>query len=427
MNSNELAEFGAQNATKHARRQLRKQMPVAREYAYFDHAAVAPLPCSAREAIKQYATDAADHGDALWLDWSAQVEGLRKQAATLLNAQPSEIALLNNTTQGINIVAEGFPWREGENVVIPENEFPSNILPWQNLVRRGVEVRAVPVGDSTAAGDSNTEVCEVADGRVTAEMLERFIDDRTRLIALSWVGFASGFRVDIDEIVEMAHSKGVFVLLDAIQGLGAFPLDVASTGVDFVCADGHKWMLGPEGAAIFYCRQEHLVRLEPVSIGWNSLSKGAFDAKWTDDYRSRLKHDAARYEGGTTNMAGMLGFKQSLQVLMELGLNDQPSAIEASILQNVAELDAELSHAEFIVLRPDRPQNRSGIIGIQLMHRGDVLDPKQLWAARKHLLDQKIVTSVRAGRLRVATHAYNNRDDIQRLTEGLKEFRRNLL
>ncbi|MCR9295348.1 MAG: aminotransferase class V-fold PLP-dependent enzyme, partial [bacterium] len=292
---------------------LRSHMPVAERYAYFDHAAVAPLPAGSAAAMAAYAEQSSASGDVHWLEWAAKLENLRSLAAELLNVQAVELALTANTTHGINFVVEGFPWKPGDNVVVPDNEFPSNFLPWQSLVSRGVELRRVPVPES---------------GRLTADSFAALLDQRTRMISLSWVGFASGFRVDVAKVVEIAHRRGVLVMLDAIQGLGAFPLDLAELGVDFLAADGHKWMLGPEGAGLFFIKQEHLNLLRPVGLGWNSLATGAFEPGAT-----AIKASAERYEGGTLNMPGFHALLASLKLLKDAGLNN--SRVAHAILERV--------------------------------------------------------------------------------------------
>lgn len=394
--------MSARPDTQISSQKLRGMMPVAMNYAYFDHAAVAPLPRPAAQAVTHYAEQAQNHGDALWPSWASRVESLRSKVARLLSCKQAEIALVHNTTQGINLVAQAMPWRQGDNLVVPDNEFPSNMLPWKGLERHGVEVRVVPVP---------------ASGTITADVLTQFVDSKTRLIAISWIGFASGFRVDVAKIVELGHSRGALVLLDAIQGVGAFPLNVERTGVDFVCADGHKWMLGPEGAGVFYLHREHLNLLQPVGLGWNSLAAGAFDPR-----SSELKPTAARFEGGTTNMAGMHGLEASLSVLFEAGLNEPDMPLSAAILQNVGSIEEELNRVGLQTLLPREAVHRSGIVGVTWPEATE--NPVLLSLARKYLLERNIVTSVRGGRLRVSTHAYNDVDDIQRLVTGLAEFRK---
>lgn len=379
---------------------LRDQMPVAQQYAYFDHAAVAPLPVPCVQAMRLYSDEAMTHGDAQWLRWAQELESLRGLSASLLNAETEEIALIPNTTHGIQCVAQGIRWEVGDNLVVPSNEFPSNLLPWRELKSRGVEVRELDVGP---------------DGTIDLAKLDQLIDARTRVLAISWVGYASGYRIPVAEVTRIAHAKHCWVMLDAIQGLGAFPLDVQATQVDFVAADGHKWLLGPEGAGLLYCRAELLDQLTPVGTGWNSLAQGAFDGK-----PHQLKQTASRYEGGTLNMAGFHGLKQSMQLLLEHGLNQHDSPVAAAIQGNVSALEELLTSAGFQVLLPQLPERRSGIVG--LTWPAAQAEPKLLAAARLHLMDQKIVTSVRANRLRVSTHAYNNLQDVERLVAELTQF-----
>ena len=282
-------------------------MPICQRFAYFDHAAVAPLPLRTAEAIKKFATEACELGDTPWLDWSRQTEALRGHFAEMINGQPDEIALIPNTTYGIGQIAEGWRWQSGDSVVVPANEFPSNLAPWRHLARRGVEVREVPMPTN-------------ANGVVELKLADLLaaIDSSTRIVAISWVGFLSGWRIKVAEFCEAIHARGPLVFLDAIQGIGAFPLDVAACGVDFCAADGHKWMLGPEGAGMLYVRREHLNRLDPLMIGWHSLDeRAAFDPANT-----ALKTTAGRYEGGSTNMVGMLGLERSLALLLSCGAHD---------------------------------------------------------------------------------------------------------
>ncbi|MEM8733447.1 MAG: aminotransferase class V-fold PLP-dependent enzyme [Planctomycetota bacterium] len=382
---------------------LRGQMPVVEKYAYFDHAAVAPLPRATASAIQKYAQTASMHGDARWLDWRNELESLRNDLAAMLRCQAKEICLLNNTTHGINLVAEGVRWRPGDNVVVPDNEFPSNMIPWQNLRRLGVEVRQV----KTSAG-----------GVVSADSMRPYMDSKTKLVAASWVGFATGFRLDPSPIAQLAHEYNALFLLDAIQGLGAFPLDVSASGVDFVVADGHKWLLGPEGAGFMFARQAALERLQPIGLGWSSLASGAFDLEPGAMLLDSIKQDASRYEAGTYNMGGMQGFAQSIRLLSECGVSE--GTLAQSILANVSELTGQLNRIGVDVHVPAREQERSGIVGASWADctAGD----KSLRAAWKWLLQRQVVTSVRAGRMRIATHAYNSTEEIERLATELSAF-----
>jgi selenocysteine lyase/cysteine desulfurase len=367
---------------------FRTEMPVTRQWAYFDHAAVAPLSGPAQRAIARWNEDAAANGDAYYPGWMRQLHEARQRSAQLLNARTEEIALVPNTTAGIGLVAEGFPWKEGDNAVLPDNEFPSNQYPWLNLISRGVEIRRV-----------RTE-----EGRISLEALLDACDARTRIVSVSWVAYASGWRMDLDRLVEAVHGRGALLFLDAIQGLGVFPLDVSRTPIDFLAADGHKWLLGPEGAGIFYLRREHLGLLRPLGVGWNSVSH---DRDFTR-IELNFKDTAERYEGGTMNMAGFIGLNASLELLLRHG----QKAIGQRVLE-ITDLACERLAAAGAVIESFRvPAHASGIVSFHLPGR----DPDAL---RKQLLERGVVVSCRAGRLRISPHAYNDEADIERLIGAL--------
>lgn len=372
---------------------FRQQMPIARRFVYLDHAATAPLSGPASQAVQTWSRQAAELGDTVWLQWEEGVQQVRRTAAELIGAASEEVALVPNTTAGINLVAEGFPWREGDNVVTLANEFPSNQYPWMNLAGRGVEARRVPVEG----------------GQVDLDRLADACDGRTRIVSVSWIGYASGWRMDLDALVALAHEHGALVFLDAIQGLGVFPIHVGRVGVDFLAADGHKWLLGPEGAGLFFVRREHLPLLRPLSVGWNSVVR-AHDFSRIE---LCLRPDAARYEGGSRNMAGHLALGASLQLLAGVGLSAGRSALADRVL---ALTDYAVNRLEAIgaaVQSCRRAPHRSGILAFALPGR----DPVDL---RRRCLQAGVVLSVRGGNLRISPHAYNDETDIDRLVEVLR-------
>jgi selenocysteine lyase/cysteine desulfurase len=384
------------STVENTRQRLRAEMPVARRWAYFDHAAVAPLTAPAAETFATWSTEAVAEGDTVWPDWARRVEATRDAAARLIGADRDEIALVHNTTAGISLVAEGLDWRPGDNVVTLADEFPSNAYPWLNLESRGVETRRVPTEN----------------GRLDLHKLMSACDARTRIISVSWVGYATGYRHDVDHIVELAHERGILVMLDAIQGLGAFPLDIRVMPVDFLAADGHKWMLGPEGAGIAYVRREHLERLRPLGVGWHSVVHAS-------DYSRielTLKPSAARYEGGSQNMAGMLALGASLELLLELNIERIAAAI-LDVTDRACKLLCEIGATIVSDRRPEHRggQQRSGIVAFELPGR----DPL---AVKKYCLRHEVVLSCRAGRLRISPHAYNNEEDLDRLVDALRSF-----
>ncbi len=363
-------------------------MPVAQRWAYFDHAAVAPLSGPAADAVREWAADAVAHGDTVYPTWMEKLERLRALAASSLGAQAEEIALVHNTTEGINLVAEGYPWQAGDNVVLRDDEFPSNQYPWLQLADRGVETRRVATDN----------------GRLDLDRLADACDERTRIVAISWVAFSNGWRHDLDELASLVHEKGALLFLDAIQGLGVYPLNVAETPIDFLAADGHKWLLGPEGAGLFYVRREHLDTLRPLGIGWNSVV-GAHDFNRID---LKLKPAAERYEGGTPNTPGLIGLGASLELLSSFGfeaISRRVHEISDLACQRLTELGA-------VILSDRSPEHRSGIVSFELPGR----DPEKL---RQRCTEHGVALSCRAGRLRISPHAYNNADDVQRLVEVL--------
>lgn len=371
------------------RSQLRAAMPVARKWAYFDHAAVAPIPTPAVEALESWLREIAEEGDTVGGAWHRQLAKTRAAAAELIGAADDEIALVPNTTAGINLVAEGFPWQAGDNVVTLDDEFPANVYPWLNLESRGVETRRVPT----------------TDGRVDLDLLADHCDARTRVVSVSWVGYANGCRRDLGAIADIAHRHGAIFLVDAIQGLGVFPLDVVESKVDCLSADGHKWLLGPEGAGVAYVSRECLERLRPVGIGWNSVVHA-------NDYARielKLKPSAGRYEGGTYNMPGFLGLGASLRLLLSLGTE----SLAAAILDFTQLAAARLKKLGAMIHSPWQPSERSGIVSFELPGR----DPLAL---RKQCLSRQVALNCRAGRLRISPHAYNDERDLERLIEALQ-------
>jgi selenocysteine lyase/cysteine desulfurase len=371
------------------------EFPVAREWAYLDHAAVAPLPRRSGDALRAWTLDQEQNGVVNWPAWEEKVEATRQQIALLIHAGGDEIALVNSTTLGIGLVAEGFPWREGDSVVVPAEEYPSNIYPWMNLSSRGVSLRLV----------------ESREGRIWPEDLVAAMDETTRVLAVSHVEFASGFRNDLDLLAELCHARGVALFVDAIQGLGPFVIDVRSTPIDFLAADGHKWLLGPEGAGLLYVRREWLERMRPIGVGWHSVV-GSYNSPEIDFH---LKPSAARWEGGSFNMPGLQALGASVSLLLEIG----PDAVSARILDRAAAVREIANQAGWRVTGSQRPEDLSGIVA--LAH--DLVPAR---TAAEILRERRIAVCARRGKLRISPHVYNNDDDLDRLRTALHDCRRHL-
>ncbi len=364
------------------------EFPVADAWAYFDHAAVAPIPNRAALAIARWAGNQAVNGATEWPVWGGRIGTLREDLATWIGAEPAEIAFVANTTHGIGLVAEGFPWRPGDNVVVPADEYPSNVYPWMNLTDRGVETRLVPSRDD----------------RILIDDVRDAMDDRTRVLAVSHVEFATGFRNDLDALGTLCRERGVALCLDAIQGVGPFVLDVKKTPVDFAAADSHKWLLGPEGAGFLYVRREWIERLRPIGVGWNSVV-GSFAAGGLD---FTLKPDARRWEGGSWNMPGLQGFAASMTLLREIGRE----AFSARLLERADAVRETVAAAGWRVVGPSAPHERSAIVTAA----ADGVDPD---AAVGILRSRRVVASRRRGRLRLSPHVYTDSSDLLRLHDAL--------
>lgn len=365
---------------------FRNEFPVTRRWAFLDHAAVAPLPAVAVRALAEYATDAAQNGIASVARWSTRAKAVKASAARLLNAAPEEIAFIKNTSDGVGLVAEGFPWKAGDNVVLPAEEFPSNQYPWMNLAHRGVEVRAVASRGS----------------RVDIDDVRAAVDSRTRVVALSFVEYASGYRNDLDAIGSFCRERGVYFFVDAIQGLGVFPLDVAKTPVDFLAADSHKWLLGPEGIGVFWIRRDLIDMLHPIGVGWNSVV-GALDFAKID---FRLKPTAARWEGGSRNNAGVTAMGASLDLLLNVGI-----AALGERVEYLTDYACERAAAAGLEVFSSRAAGEKSCI-VSFLTPGR--DPDAL---RARCRDAGVIVNQRSGRLRISPHAYNSTDEIDRFLE----------
>jgi cysteine desulfurase/selenocysteine lyase len=363
--------------------ELRCEMPVTKRWAYFDHAAVAPLTERARRTLVEYADDVAINGVVNDPDHVRRIEGVRRRAGQLLNADPLDIAFIKNTCEGIGIVAEGLHWNAGDNIVTSEDEYPANLYPWMNLAECGVELRRVPTRQ----------------GRVLLDDLRNAVDGRTRLVSLSFVEYASGFRNDLVAVGQMCREKGVLFFVDAIQGLGVFPLDVQQVPVDFLAADGHKWLLSPEGAGLFWIRRELVEQLHAVGVGWNSV----IGARDFSRISFRLKPHAGRWESGTLNVSGILALGASLELLLGVGID----AVAERVLYLTDYLCERCRQAGVTVYSSRRPEEASGIVSLVI--DGDV------GVLKERCREAGIVVNQRAGRLRVSPHAYNTTEELDRL------------
>ena len=365
-------------------RQYRDEFPVTQNLIYLNHAAVSPLPRRTAAAMQALAQDALDFGSLHYDRWMDTYEAVRVAAAQLIGAQRDEIALMKNTSEGISTVARGLDWHPGDRIVAFREEFPSNYYPWLRLESQACSIEWLSVDDPLERIDS---ACAGA-----------------KLLAISFVQYLSGLRVNLNAIGEICQRRQCFFFVDAIQGLGAFPLNVEAAHIDALAADGHKWLLGPEGCAILYVRKSRQDSIFPEEFGWTTV------AGYTD-YSSRdmaLREDAGRYECGTLNTIGCYGLETSLKLLLEIGTERTSVAVQALVDQ----LAQGAASKGYQLLGDRTPDTGAGIIAIQkpgIDSRKVVNDLKQ----------RGILAAPRQGWVRLSPHFYISPQEIDRVIEAL--------
>jgi len=368
----------------------RREFPVTEKYLYLDHAGVAPMSLRVKTAVELFLKESTEGGAFHYPKWAQQVVETRRACARLINADADEIAFVKSTSHGLSLVANGLDWKPGDNVLVYEKEFPSNLYPWLNLKARGVEVRMIPS----------------CDNKVLVNDIAGLMDPETRLIAISSVQFVNGFRIDLKRLGELCKANKVLLCVDAIQSLGVLPMDVKECSIDFLSADAHKWLLGPEGIGIFYCRKGLAEQLAPPLIGWKSV-QNEFAFEHAD---LTLKTDALRFEEGSQNLMGIIGLGAAIALLFEVGID----AIEKRVLDLGALIIREAEARDFTVLTTKDRQARGGNITFS-----GTFDPAMMSDA---LREKNIMVNVRGGGIRVSPHFYNNEFDISRLFAAIDDI-----
>jgi selenocysteine lyase/cysteine desulfurase len=321
-----------------------------------------------------------------WQAWEETYAAVRRSLAQLLNADPGEIAFAKNTSEGISIFANGLEWQPGDEVVSIEGEFPANYYPWKALERRGVVLRLVPTEQ----------------GRVSQESILRALTSHTRVVAISFVQYLSGFRLDLEKLGQACAAHGCLLFVDAIQGLGAFPVDVKRANIAGLAADSHKWMLGPEGSALLFVNRQIMERIAPSEVGWTSVRH------WGDFSRRDLtwRDDARRYECGTLNTVGVYGLGAAVNLLLEVGIPN----IAERVLDLTDRLRSGLLAQGHSVFGPRAREEASGIVSFV---------PRQGGAERllDRFLAHRVQVAARLGMVRISPHFYNTEEEIDRVLE----------
>lgn len=366
------------------------EFPVKDELIYLNHAAVCPIPRRTAAAVCAMAGEYRDRGSWDYPHIMEVVRRGRERLADLIGAKAHEVAYVKNTTAGLMLAAESIPFREGDSVVVAEIEFPANVYPWLNLRRKGVEVRTIEAGEGRLLTlDDYCEAC----------------DESTRAIAASWVQYSTGQRIDVAGLAQIAREVGAYLVVDAIQGLGALQADVGEMGADIVCADGHKWLLSVEGCGLMYVADRVIGDLDPFWRGWTSvpdpLDFGAHDQPARDD--------ALRFEEGSGNILGSAALDASAGLLLEVGpaeVERRVSALTDALIERLQAIGCEIAS-------PLEPHRRSGIVCFRVPGR----DPEAVVA---RLAEEKIAAASRMDVVRLSPHFYNDEEEIEKAVETIE-------
>ena len=370
--------------------ELRALFPVTQHSIYLNHAAISPPPITTIRAVEAQLRDVHENGSANFRSWLAVKEDARRLLASLLGARPEQVAFMRNTSDSLSTVANGMTWRSGDNIVTFSREFPSNIYPWLRIRDTfGVEVR----------------MCEERNGRIDLAEFESLIDDHTRIVAISHVQYASGFRTDLKRVGQVARRHDALFVVDAIQALGVVPTDVEAEFIDVAAGASHKWLLAPEGVGYLYLSDRARGRIQPTLVGWTSVPD-------PDDYLNFAQgwnRGTLAWETGTGPAALLHGFKASLELLHRTGVQQV-----ANYLEELTDyLCARLAGKDYEVVSSRAPGEKSQIVCIR--HRGGLSS----MALYHHLNTSNIVTAPRGDRLRIASHFYNTTTELDQLIEAL--------
>lgn len=372
---------------------LREEFCLSEDITYLNHAAVAPWPRRTADAVRAFADENLRQGAAHYPQWMEVEQRLRSRIARLIHAPSADdIGLLKNTSEALSVVAYGIDWQPDDNIVVAQQEFPSNRIVWQSLQTLGV----------------NVKLADLATGESPEEALLRQVDNNTRLLAVSSVQYASGLRMDLQKLGDYCHNNSILFCVDAIQSIGALEMDVQAIHADFVMADGHKWMLAPEGLALFYCKPEVRDKLKLYQYGWHMVDK-LFDF---DNMEWRPVNTARRFECGSPNMLCIHALDASLSLLEDIGMN----SVETMLLHNTSYLIDKINNTDgFTVLSDPTPERRSGIVTFTLP--GGDLD-----ALYRHLMQHGVICAQRGGGIRFSPHFYTPQDCLDKALSRLQEF-----
>ncbi len=372
---------------------LANEFPLEPGLCYLNHAAVSPWPRRSHDAVNAFAEQNLHHGSLQYPAWLQTEQRLRDRLARIINApSPDDIALVKNTSEALSFVAYGLDWQPGDNVVTSNQEFPSNRIVWESLARFGVELRQVDLGTAASPEDA----------------LAAAIDERTRLLTISSVQYGTGLCMDLERLGSICRDRRILFCVDAIQSIGALSFDVEAIGADFVAADGHKWLLGPEGLGLFYSRPEARERLSLTQFGWHMVDAvGDFERKSWEP-----AHTARRFECGSPNMLTIHALEASLSLLEDVGMVE----VERRVLANSRWLFEQLAAIEGISLLTPSSEGRYG--GITTF-RSDIKNNDYLF---DYLNENNVFCARRGGGVRFSPHFYTPRAVLQQAVARVASF-----
>jgi cysteine desulfurase/selenocysteine lyase len=366
----------------------RKLFPVTQTAIYLNHAAISPYSTRVSEALKQQITKRTDEPADVYPVFLEENRKLKENFATIINARPENIAIIPNTSTGLNWLANGLEWQGGDRILLVEREFPSNIYPFLNLIRKGVQIDYVTPKNG---------------GIGRAEVAEKIVK-KTKIFSVSYVQFLNGFRIDAAGIGKLCGSHDIIFSVDGIQGVGAVSLDVQDAGIAFLSNGGHKWLMGPLGCGFMYVSPQLMEKLYPVFAGWLSV-KNSWDFF---NYQLEFLDDAARFEPGTQNFLGITGARAATDLLIEVGI----PRIEAHLLDMGNYLTGAMKDMGFNYTGSSENKQRAGIYSFSHPRSKEIFDA---------LTVNHIFVSLREGDIRVSPHFYNTREELEELVRTIKK------
>ena len=368
---------------------IRELFPVVENKVFLNHAAQSPLPKPVADAVKKCVEELSMYGN---VSTSERDDCGKALFARLIGAKPEEIALVENTSVGLNIAANVLEYLPDSKIVTTDLEYPSVVYPWLKK-SLGVKIHYV----------------RNVSGKIQLEDFEKAVDDKTVAVAVSHVEYVNGFRNDLRALSQIAHEHGAYLIVDAIQSAGVIPIDVKREGIDFLTTACYKWLLSPTGAAYLYVREDLIENFEPPYVGWASVKQEIFETvDFWDIWSLRLSETASRFEVGTPSFLSFVGAAEAIKMLLSFGIEN----IEKRVLRLTDYLIEAVKALGLELQTPEEQQYRSGIVNFKVDKPKEVVE---------HLKRNNIVVSARARGIRVSPHFYNTEEEIDTLVNEIKK------